>query len=178
VLEQARPLTDASSRQKSMSRPLPEGASRWPEIIIDADGCPVKDEVYRVARRYGLRVILVSNARMRFPPEGWISLVVVEGQFDAADDWIAGHAEANDIVVTGDLPLAARCLAGGARVIGPKGRIFTDASIGDALANRMLMSHLREMGNITGGPAPFAKKDRSRFLQSLDETIRAVMNPG
>ncbi len=143
-------------------------------IFVDADGCPVKEEVYRVARRHGLRVVLAANTRMRVPEGGGVELVVVDGQFDAADDWIVSQASPEDIVVTGDIPLASRCLENGVRVIGPKGRIFTADSIGDAMATRALMSHLRDMGNITGGPAPFGPKDRSRFLQGLEEVIQAM----
>jgi uncharacterized protein YaiI (UPF0178 family) len=144
------------------------------EIIVDADGCPVKEEIYRVAKRYGLKVTLVSNSWMRTPRGDWLELVVVNGQFDAADDWIVDHVAENDIVISGDIPLASRCIEKGARVLGPKGRIFTEDSIGDAVAGRALQSHLRELGIVTGGPAPFEKRDRSRFLQRLDEIVHAV----
>ncbi len=143
------------------------------KIYVDADGCPVKDEVYRVARRYGLKVYLVSNSPIRIPEEELFELVIVKGQFDAADDWIVEHVSANDIAVSADIPLAARCLAKGARVLDPKGRVFTQESIGGVLANRDLMAHLRDLGNFTGGPGPFAKRDRSRFLQNLDNVIQA-----
>jgi uncharacterized protein len=143
-------------------------------IFIDADGCPVKQEIYRVAKRYGIKVTLVSNSRMRTPQEDWLEAVVVEGQFNAADDWIVEHVSDDDVVVTGDIPLASRCLAKGARVLAPAGRVFSEEGIGDALATRELLSHLRDLGTITGGPAPFDKRDRSRFLQRLDETIQAV----
>ncbi len=145
------------------------------DIFIDADGCPVKQEVYRVAKRYGLKVTLVSNSRMRTPQEEWLEAVIVDGQFNAADDWIVEHVSENDIVVTGDIPLASRCLEKDARVIGLSGRLFTKESIGDALASRELLSHLRDLGTITGGPPPFEKRDRSRFLQRLDETIQALL---
>jgi uncharacterized protein len=144
------------------------------EIFIDADACPVKQEVYRVAQRYGLHVTVVANSRMPVPNWDWIKLVIVEGRFDAADDWIVEHAAANDIVISGDIPLAARCLEKGARVMGLRGDIFTPDSIGDALASRALLAHLRELGTITGGPAPFEDRDRSRFLQRLDETIQRL----
>ncbi|MCL4690920.1 MAG: YaiI/YqxD family protein [Candidatus Hydrogenedentes bacterium] len=144
-----------------------------PSIFVDADGCPVKDEVYRVAKRYGLRVVLVANAWIRVPEEDGIELVVVDDGFDAADDWIVEHVRERDIVVTADIPLAARCLKQGAAALGPKGRVFTEASIGDALATREILSHMREHGTMTGGPAPFAKADRSRFLQRLDELVHA-----
>ena len=143
-------------------------------IFVDADGCPVKQEIYRVARRYGLKVTLVSNSRMRTPQEDWLKVIVVEGQFNAADDWIVEHVGENDIVITGDIPLASRCLEKGAQVLAPTGRVFREEGIGDALATRELLSHLRDLGTITGGPAPFDKQDRSRFLQRLDETIQAL----
>jgi len=146
------------------------------EILVDADSCQVKEEVYRVAKRYGLRVILVANSQMHIPSEGWLKLVVVSDQFDAADDWIVEYITKNDIVISGDIPLASRCLKKGARVLGPNGRVFTDDSIGDALATRDLMSHLRDIGIMTGGPAPIGKRDRSRFLQSLDGIIQAIRN--
>ncbi len=144
------------------------------DIYIDADGCPVKQEVYRVARRYGLKVILVANSWMRVPFDDNINLVVVDEKLDSADDWIAGRVAEKDIVITGDIPLASRCLEKGARVIGSKGRIFTEDSIGEAMATRDLMSRLREMGTVTGGPSPMGKRDRSRFLQRLDEVIQSV----
>jgi hypothetical protein len=144
------------------------------EIFIDADGCPVKQEVYRVARRYGLHVTVVSNSRIQVPYEPWLELVVVEGQFDAADDWIVAHVTEKDIVISGDIPLAARCLDKGALVLGPRGHAFTEDSIGEALASRALLAYLRELGTITGGPAPFEQRDRSRFLQRLDEAIQAA----
>ena len=144
-------------------------------LYVDADGCPVKNEVYRVARRYRLKVYLVSNSRMRIPQEDLFELVIVNEQFNAADDWIVARVRDNDIVVSSDIPLAARCLKKGARVLDPKGRVFTKESIGDALANRELMAYLRDMGNITGGPAPFDKRDRSRFLQRLDDVIQAAV---
>jgi uncharacterized protein YaiI (UPF0178 family) len=145
------------------------------EIYVDADGCPVKDEVYRVARRYGLKVYVVSNSPIRVPQEELLELIIVKGQFDAADDWIVEHVRENDIAVSADIPLAARCLAKDARVLDPKGRVFTQESIGGVLANRDLMAHLRDLGNYTGGPGPFAKRDRSRFLQSLDTVIQASL---
>ena len=145
-----------------------------PEIFVDADACPVKQEVYHVAKRYGLKVILVANSPINMPQEDGISLVVVNGQLDAADDWIVDHAGRNDIVVTGDIPLAARCLKIGARVLEPRGNIFTEKTIGNALATRDLMTHLRDIGINTRGPASFKKRDRSMFLQSLDKVIWAI----
>lgn len=144
--------------------------------MVDADGCPVKQEIYRVARRYALKATLVANSGMQIPDEDWLKLVIVSGQFDAADDWIVEHVAANDIVISGDIPLASRCLAKGARALDFKGRIFTEDSIGDALATRDILSHLRASGVMTGGPAPFAKQDRSRFLQRLDGIIQAIRN--
>jgi uncharacterized protein YaiI (UPF0178 family) len=144
------------------------------EIYIDADACPVKKEVYRVAGRYDLPVFLVTNKRMRLPQSGNIRLVVVDDHLDAADDWIAEHAGEDDIVVTADIPLASRCLESGARVLGTTGRPFTEENIGDALATRELLSHLRDAGAVAGGPAPFGKKDRSRFLQNLDEIVQSI----
>jgi len=134
----------------------------------------VKEEVYRVALRCGLKVSVVANSWMRVPQADWVEMVVVEGQFDAADDWIAERASRNDVVVTADIPLASRCLKAGARVISPRGRIFTEDSIGEALASRELQAHLREMGQITKGPSPLARQDRSRFLQALDQVIQAI----
>jgi uncharacterized protein len=147
-----------------------------PDIFIDADACPVKQEVYRVARRYGIKVMLIANSPMNIPPEDGITLVVVKGQMDAADDWIVEHAARNDIVITADIPLAARCLKIGSRVLEPKGRVFTEASISSALANRDILTYLRNTGIETSGPAPFAPRDRSLFLQSLDKVIRAIQD--
>lgn len=142
-------------------------------IYIDADACPVKDEVYRVARRYAMTVKVVANAPLRVPADARVELVVRPG-FGSADDWIAEQAGVGDIVVTADIPLAARCLARQARVLDPKGRPFTDNDIGSALAMRDLMGALRQGGAVTGGPAPMTAKDRSRFLAKLDEAIVAV----
>ncbi len=143
-------------------------------IYVDADACPVKEEVYRVAERHGLRVILVANSWMRIPAEDWIELVIVDDQFDAADDYIVDHLETDDIVISGDIHLAARCLASGAYVLRPTGRPFTETNIGDALATRDLLSRLRDAGSLAGGPPPFKKKDRSLFLQQLDEIIQSI----
>jgi uncharacterized protein YaiI (UPF0178 family) len=143
-------------------------------IFVDADACPVKQEVYRVAGRYRLDVTLVTNSWMRVPNEPWIALEVVEDGIDAADDWIVEHVQPNDIVVTADIPLASRCLKEGARVIGPTGKSFTEINIGQAVATRDLLSELRDAGEITGGPPPLKKRDRSRFLQQLDEVIQSI----
>jgi uncharacterized protein YaiI (UPF0178 family) len=142
-------------------------------IFVDADACPVKDEVYRVARRYGMRVAVVANTPMRVPADPLFELVVRSG-FGAADDWITEQAGQGDIVVTADIPLAARCLPKGSRVLGPKGEPFTDNDIGAALAMRDLMDELRQGGAVTGGPAPMTPRDRSRFLSKLDEMVNAV----
>lgn len=146
-----------------------------PSLFVDADGCPVKEEIYRVAGRHDLRVTVVSNSRLRVPAADWIETVVVDGGFDAADDWIVDHAVADDIVVTTDIPLADRSLKKGARVITPTGRVYTEDSIGEAMASRELLSYLREMGTVTGGPAPFSAKDRSKFLHELDRMIRSAL---
>jgi uncharacterized protein len=143
-------------------------------IYVDADACPVKEEVYRVARRYGLNVTLVANAPQRTPVDERIALVVVREGMDAADDWIAEHAGEGDIVITADIPLAARCVRSGARVIGTTGRPFTEDNVGEALATRDLLSELRGAGELTSGPRPFQKQDRSRFLQALDTAIQAI----
>jgi uncharacterized protein YaiI (UPF0178 family) len=142
-------------------------------IFIDADACPVKEEVYRVARRYGVRVAVVANAPLRTPPDPLVELVVRPG-FGTADDWIAEQVGPTDVVVTADIPLAARCLEKGARVLDAKGRSFTESAIGSALATRELMNDLRQRGTVTGGPAPMTPKDRSRFLSKLDEAVNAA----
>jgi len=143
-------------------------------IFVDADACPVKQEVYRVANRYQLDVTLVANSWMRVPNERWLALRVVEDGLDAADDWIVEHVETHDIVVTADIPLANRCLKEGAHVIGPTGKPFTENNIGQAVATRDLLSELRGAGEMTGGPPPLKKRDRSLFLQQLDEVIQSI----
>jgi len=140
-------------------------------ILVDADACPVKDEVYKVAWRRGVPVKVVSNMALRVPGHELIERVVVSHAFDAADDWIAGQADANTVVITGDILLADRCLKKGATVIGNNGKPFTSASIGGAIATRAIMADLRSGTGVTGGPAPFARADRSRFLQALDEAL-------
>ncbi len=143
-------------------------------IFVDADACPVKDEVYRVAARYGLDVTLVAGSSMRSPADAKVVLEVVGGGIDVADDWIVAHAQAGDIVITADIPLAARCLALGATAIGYAGPPFTADNIGAALATRGLLSELRDLGQITSGPPPFTRRDRSAFLQRLDQAINAI----
>ena len=143
-----------------------------PRILVDADACPVKDEVYRVAFRRAVGVRVVSNARIRIPDHPLIERVVVSDGFDAADDWIAETAGPRDVVITADILLADRCLKAGASVLGPTGKPFTNASLGGAIATRAIMADLRVGADgIMGGPAPFAKADRSRFLQALDEAL-------
>jgi len=147
-------------------------------IYIDADACPVKNEIYRVAERYGLKVFVVANSFMNVPRDPRHELVVVNDSFDAADNWIAERAGPGDIVVTADIPLADRSLKKGAAVIGNTGVPFTMASIGMAMANRELLQNLRAMGEVTGGPKPMSQRDRSRFLSALDETIQKIRRTG
>jgi hypothetical protein len=145
-------------------------------IYIDADACPVKDETYRVARRYAIQVKVVANATLRVPADSRIELVARPG-FGSADDWIAEHAGPGDIVITSDIPLAARCLARAAQVLGPKGIPFTESAIGSVLAMRDLLADLRQGAEATaglGGPTPMTAKDRSRFLGKLDELVTAA----
>ena len=142
------------------------------QILVDADACPVKEEIYKVALRYGAAVVVVANMALRVPPHPLISRVVVSDSFDAADDWIAEHSGLRTIVITGDILLAGRCLKAGAAVIAHNGKPFTPASIGSAIATRALMADLRAGADgITGGPAPFGKADRSRFLSALDQAL-------
>ena len=143
-------------------------------IYVDADACPVKQEIYRVAKRYRFKVILVANTWMRTPSDSWLELRVVDDHPDAADDWIVENAVADDILVTADIPLAARCVKNSVSVLSPRGRLFTQESIVESLANQELMSHIRDMGTMTGGPPPFDGRDRSHFLQRLDQTIQAI----
>jgi uncharacterized protein YaiI (UPF0178 family) len=140
-------------------------------ILVDADACPVKEEIYKVAFRRAVPVRVVSNSYMRVPAHPLIERVAVSDKFDAADDWIVEHADAKTVVITGDILLADRCLKAGATVIGHNGKPFTAASIGSAIATRAIMADLRAGAGITGGPAPFAAADRSRFLQALDEAL-------
>jgi len=140
-------------------------------IFIDADACPVKDETYKVAQRYGLTTTVVSNSFIAIPPSKLIERMIVDAGPDVADDWIAERCEPGDIVVTNDIPLAERVLKAGGAAIAPNGRAFTPDSIGAALASRAIGEHIRSMGEMTGGPKPFAATDRSRFLQVLDEAV-------
>ena len=147
-------------------------------IYVDADACPVKAEIYRVAERHGLKVFVVSNSFFQVPQDPLIERVVVSSGFDAADDWIAERAGRGSIVITADIPLASRCVKAGAEVIGPTGKPFTQASIGMALATRNLMEDLRAMGEVTGGPKAFSPKDRSAFLSALDVAINRLKRAG
>ena len=140
-------------------------------LYIDADACPVKEEVYRVADRYKLQVFVVSNSWIRTPTLKLITQIVVDQGPDVADDWIAERADVSAIVITADIPLAQRSLAAGAQALHPTGRVFTLDNIGGALASRAIGEHLRSMGEITGGPKPFAPSDRSKFLQALDIAV-------
>ena len=144
------------------------------QIYVDADACPVKNEIYRVAERYQLKVFVVSNSWIGVPRDPRVELVVVSDSFDAADNWIAERVGPSDIVVTADIPLADRSLKAGAAVIGNTGVPFTQSSIGMAMASRELMSNLRAMGEVTGGPRPMSPRDRSRFLSALDETVQRL----
>jgi uncharacterized protein len=147
-------------------------------IYVDADACPVKPEVYRVAERHGLRVFIVANSFMAVPRDPMIERIIVSASFDAADDWIAERAARGAIVITADVPLAARCVKAGADVIAHDGRVFSEASIGMALATRDLMQTLRESGQVTGGPAPFSARARSAFLSALDLAIVRLKRAG
>ncbi|MFJ6025722.1 YaiI/YqxD family protein [Brevundimonas sp. NPDC092305] len=142
-----------------------------PRIFIDADACPVKDEIYRVAERCGLKVFVVSNGWINTRRAPWIEQVVVDAGPDVADDWIAERAAPGDIVVTADIPLADRCLKAGAQALKANGSLFTADSIGSALAGRMVGEHLRSMGVATSGPPPFGPRGRSNFLQALDKAV-------
>ena len=143
-------------------------------IYVDADACPVKDEIYRVAARHGLPVSVVAGQFIRVPQDPLIERVAAGAAPDAADDWIAARAGASDIVITADIPLASRCVKAGAQVIAPTGKPFTEDSIGMTLAVRNLMHDLRSAGEVTGGPQPFSPRDRSAFLAALDQAIRRL----
>ena len=150
----------------------PAPTPRPQTLFIDADACPVKDEAYRVATRYAMPVVVVANSTMRTPANPLVTMVVCPG-FGAVDDWIAEQVAAGDVTVTADVPLAARCVAKGGLVVDPKGRLLTDANVGEALGIRDLMEGVRQAGGATGGPAPMTPKDRSRFLATLDGAVHA-----
>ena len=159
------------------SSPAPNPAS--PTILVDGDACPVKEEIYKVAFRRNVRVVVVSNSAFRIPVHPLVRRVVVSDGFDAADDWIAAEAGVRSVVVTADILLAERCLKAGAVVLSPAGRPFTSGSIGGQVATRAIMADLRAgageaLGSSGGGPAPFSKADRSRFLSALDEALVRV----
>lgn len=145
------------------------------EIFVDGDACPVKDEIYAVGARLGLAVIVVANQRIHVPKDLGVEMIVVETGSDAADDWIAEEIRESDVVVTADIPLAARCLEVGAFALGTNGREFTSESIGGALATREIKAHVRETGVMTGGPSPLSNRDRSRFSNMLDQVVHRAM---
>ncbi len=147
-------------------------------IYVDADACPVKAEIYRVAERYAIKVYVVSNSAITVPSAPFVERVIVGSNPDAADDWIAQRVSRGSIVVTADMPLAHRCIKAGANVIAPTGRVLTEASIGMVLATRNLMEDLRSAGQITGGPKPFQPRDRSNFLSALDLAIFRLKRDG
>ena len=148
------------------------------KIYIDGDACPVKDEVYRVAERYKIPVIVVANQYINLPIHPLITMKVVTGDFDAADDWIVDQSQAGDIVITADILLADRCVKKSARVLGHKGHEFTEDNVGSAVAHRELMQNLRHMGETKGGPSPMDKKARSQFLGALDQIIQSLKKAG
>ncbi len=151
------------------------GVEQQPQILVDADACPVKEEIYRVAFRLEVPVTMVSNTHFRIPQHSLVTRIVVGAGFDAADDWIAERAHAASVVVTADILLADRCLKAGAAVVAPNGKPFTTSSIGNAVAVRAIMSDLRAGGERIGGPPPFAKEDRSRFLSALDTALVPIL---
>src|SRR3984957_9271529 len=168
-----------ASRKRAMrvSRPNPQPMTpilNTSRIYVDADACPVKDEIYRVAARHSLPVSVVAGQFIRVPHDPLIERIAAGSGMDAADDWIAERAPRGDIVITSDIPLASRCVKAGAEVIAPNGKPFTEQSIGMTLAVRNLMTHLRSSGEVTGGPRSFTPRDRSAFLSALDQTIRRI----
>jgi uncharacterized protein YaiI (UPF0178 family) len=170
-------LSDGGDSCQSGS--MPETPAPSPiAIYVDADACPVKEEIYRVAARHGVRVHVVSNAFINVPRDPMIARVVVPAGMDEADNWIAARAAPGAIVVTADIPLASRCVKAGASTIAPNGRAFTEDSIGLTLATRNLMDDLRSAGGVTGGPKPFSPRDRSAFLSALDQAIVRLKRAG
>ena len=173
------PRLRASNRVRRAGKNAPESERRLPElnstrIYVDADACPVKDEIYRVAIRHGLPVSVVAGNFIRVPQDPLIERIAAGSGMDAADDWIAERAGKGDIVITSDIPLASRCVKAGAEVIAPNGKPFTEQSIGMTLAVRNLMTDLRSSGEVTGGPKSYSPRDRSAFLSALDQTIRRI----
>jgi uncharacterized protein YaiI (UPF0178 family) len=169
-------MKEKASVASLCTEPLVAGAREGPEILVDADACPVKAEIVSVATRHGMRVTFVANGGLRPSRDPAVRNVIVGAGFDAADDWIVAEARPCDIVITADVPLAARCVARGALVISPQGKAFTSENIGPALAMRDLNQSLREGGVIRGLNAAFTATDRSRFLQALDQGIRKARN--
>jgi len=169
----AHPKANTASRRPH-SQQMTSIVSHTTRIYVDADACPVKDEIYRVALRHGLPVSVVAGQFIRVPQDPLIERVAAGPLMDAADDWIAERAGKGDIVVTSDIPLASRCVKAGAEVIAPNGKPFSEQSIGMTLAVRNLMTDLRSSGEVTGGPRSFAPRDRSAFLAALDQTIRRI----
>jgi uncharacterized protein YaiI (UPF0178 family) len=163
------PVAHSCQNPKSMTSSL-----NTTRIYVDADACPVKDEIYRVAERHSLPVSVVAGNFIRVPQHPMIERIAAGSGMDAADDWIAERAGKGDIVITSDIPLASRCVKSGAEVIAPNGKPFTEQSIGMTLAVRNLMTDLRSSGEVTGGPKSFAPRDRSAFLSALDQTIRRI----
>ena len=164
------PATTAAASQEPPMTPSTNAI----RVYVDADACPVKDEIYRVAIRHGLPVSVVAGNFIRVPPDPLIERIAAGAGMDAADDWIAERAGKGDIVITADIPLASRCVKTGCEVIAPNGKPFTEQSIGMTLAVRNLMTDLRSSGEVTGGPRSFAPRDRSAFLSALDQTIRRI----
>jgi uncharacterized protein len=167
-------LKSASGVFPIKSQPMTPDLNTTTRIYVDADACPVKDEIYRVAARHGLPVSVVAGNFIRVPQDPLIERIAAGSGMDAADDWIAERARKGDIVITSDIPLASRCVKAGAEVIAPNGKPFTEQSIGMTLAVRNLMTDLRSSGEVTGGPRSFAPRDRSAFLSALDQTIRRI----
>ena len=165
---------DDLTESDPIDRPEVPDLNPTTRIYVDADACPVKDEIYRVAIRHGLPVSVVAGNFIRVPQDPLIERIAAGSGMDAADDWIAERAGKGDIVITSDIPLASRCVKAGADVIAPNGKPFTEASIGMTLAVRNLMTDLRSSGEVTGGPKSFAPRDRSAFLSALDQTIRRI----
>jgi uncharacterized protein YaiI (UPF0178 family) len=170
-------LLSLGSRGTALRVPISRRDDGVTELYIDGDACPVREEVYRVADRLGLRVFVVANGARPIRPTGRpnVALITVGAAADAADDWIAERITDSDVCITADIPLAARCLARGARAVAPHGRIWTPDNIGGALAGREIARHLREIGQISGGPPPLTKQDRSRFLSALDAAVQAAL---
>ena len=172
------PRLGLAGKAKSRTSPAMNAATPHLRILVDADACPVKDETYRVAARYGLTVFVVANSPILIPRVAGVERVVVAAGPDAADDWIVERAGPGAIVVTSDIPLASRCVKAGADVVAPTGKRFSESSIGMALATRNLMDHLRSIGEATSGPKAFGPRDRSNFLSALDNAVTRLKRAG